>query len=476
VANNNGRVGLSGISDPGFYAACAAVNNHPALKAVSPQAPCTDSFIGDDFHHNGAFFLPHAFGFYSSFGKIAVKSIDYGTPDGYQFYLQLGPIANLDARYFKGQNEFWNDLMTHGTRDEYFQARDPGPGLKNIHVPMLTVGGWFDAEDLYGALHVYRAVQSQDPGIVNQLVMGPWSHGAWSREDTRHFGALDFASNPSAFFRQNIELPFFNHYLKGTPDPGLPKAWMFETGANRWRAFTAWPPTNVVSQTLYFQPAGKLAFVAPPPVDTTDSGFDEYISDPAKPVPYYSHIALGMAAGYMADDQRFAATRPDVLVYQTEPLASDVTLAGPLTARLKVSTSGTDSDWIVKLIDVYPGDFPNPVPNPGGVVMGGYQQLVRGEPMRGKFRNSFEKPEPFTPGEVTPVNWVMPDIFHTFRRGHRIMIQVQSTWFPLMDRNPQTFCDIYHATAADFQKATERVYHSPEEASGLEVSVLPQGN
>jgi putative CocE/NonD family hydrolase len=476
IANNNGRVGVSGISDPGFYAGCAAVNNHPALKAVSPQAPVTDSFVGDDFHHNGAFFLPHAFGFYSSFGRKAVADIDYGTPDGYEFYLQLGPLANLDARYFKGRNEFWNDLMQHGTRDEFYQARDPAPRLKNIHAAMLTVGGWFDAEDLYGALRVYRAVQRQDPGIVNQLVMGPWSHGAWSAEDTRHFGALDFGSNPAEFFRQNIELPFFKHYLKDAPATGLPKAYMFETGANRWRAFTAWPPTNAVPRTLCFQPGGRLAFTAPTAGDAVDGGFDEYISDPARPVPYYSRIALGMAAGYMADDQRFAATRPDVLVYQTEPLATEVTLAGPVSARLRVSTSGTDSDWIVKLIDVYPSDFPEPEPNPRGLVMGGYQQLVRGEPMRGKFRRSFEKPEPFTPGEVTPVNWVMPDIFHTFRRGHRIMVQVQSTWFPLVDRNPQTFCDIYHAKAEDFRKATERVYHSAAAPSKVDVSVLPGEN
>lgn len=469
VANNNGRVGLSGISDPGFFALCGAVNSHPALKAVSPQAPATDSFMGDDFHHNGAFFLPHAFGFYSAFGKKAVPTIDYGTPDGYDFYLRLGPIANLDARYLKGQNEYWNDLMAHGTYDQFYQARDPGPRLKNIQAALLAVGGWYDAEDLYGPLHVWRSVAALDPGVVRHLVMGPWSHGAWSQPDTSHFGPLDFHSNPAEFFRQNMELPFFNHYLKDAPDPALPKAWMFETGANRWRAFTAWPPTNASGRQLYLQPGGGLAFDPPPAAPVA---YDEYVSDPAKPVPYFSRITQGMNYEYMVDDQRPAARRPDVLVYETAPLAADLTLAGPVTARLQVATSGTDSDWIVKLIDVYPGEAPDPKPNPYGMVMGGYQQLVRGEPMRGKFRRSFTQPEPFVPGQVTPVTWVMPDVFHTFQRGHRLMVQVQSSWFPLVDRNPQTFCDIYHAKPEDFRPATERIYRSPEAPSSVEVMVL----
>ncbi len=471
VANNNGRVGLSGISDPGFFALCGAVNSHPALKCVSPQAPATDSFMGDDFHHNGAFFLPHAFGFYSSFGRKAVKTIDYGTPDGYDFYLKLGPIANLDARYLQGQNEFWNDLMQHGTYDDFYQARDPGPRLQNIHAALLTVGGWFDAEDLYGPLHVWRCVAKQDPLTVSRLVMGPWSHGAWSQADTSQFGPLDFQSNPAAFFRQKLELPFFQHYLKDAPDPVLPKASVFETGANRWRTFTAWPPTNAVSQSLYLQPGGGLAFQ--PPAAASAPPFDQYLSDPARPVPFCSHITLGMNYEYMVDDQRFAAARPDVLVYETEPLATNLTLAGPITARLQVATTGTDADWIVKVIDVYPGDYPNPEPNPRGYVLGGYQQLVRGEPMRGKFRNSFTHPEPFVPGQVTPVSWVMPDVFHTFRPGHRLMIQIQSTWFPLVDRNPQTFGDIYHARAQDFQAATQRIYHSPQFASAVQLSILP---
>ncbi len=471
VANNNGRVGLSGISDPGFFALCGAVNSHPALKCVSPQAPATDSFMGDDFHHNGAFFLPHAFGFYSSFGRKAVKTIDYGTPDGYDFYLKLGPIANLDARYLQGQNEFWNDLMQHGTYDDFYQARDPGPRLQNIHAALLTVGGWFDAEDLYGPLHVWRCVAQQDPDTMSRLVMGPWSHGAWSQADTSQFGPLDFQSNPAEFFRQQLELPFFQHYLKDAPGPAGPKAAVFETGVNRWRTFTAWPPTNAVSQSLYLQPGGGLAFQ--PPGDASAPVFDSYVSDPAKPVPFSSHITLGMNYEYMVDDQRLAATRPDVLVYETAPLATNLTLAGPITARLQVATTGTDADWIVKVIDVYPGDYPNPEPNPRGYVLGGYQQLVRGEPMRGKFRNSFTHPEPFVPGQVTPVSWVMPDVFHTFRPGHRLMIQIQSTWFPLVDRNPQTFVDIYHARAQDFQTATQRIYHSPQFASAVQLSILP---
>lgn len=477
LPNHNGRVGLSGISDPGFFALCGAVNSHPALKAVSPQAPATDPFMGDDFHHNGALFLPHAFGFYESMGRTA-KSFTNGawvpfipdTHDGYDFYLRLGPIANLDARYLHGRNEYWNDLMAHGTYDAFYQARDPGPRLRNIHAALLTVGGWFDAEDSYGPLNVWHRVAPQNSGVVNHLVMGPWSHGAWSQADTSHFGPLEFGSNPAAYFRQNLEFPFFNHYLKDAPDPGLPTACVFLTGANQWQSFSAWPPTNAAIRSLYPQAGGHLSFTPP---ESASTAFDEYVSDPANPVPYYSRTNFGMAAEYMVDDQRAVAQRPDVLVYQTDPLSGDLTLAGPVTARLDVSTTGTDSDWIVKLIDVYPADAPNPNPNPRGFIMGGYQLLVRGEPMRGKFRQSFSTPVPFTPGAVTPVTWIMPDIGHTFRRGHRVMIQVQSSWFPLVDRNPQTFCDIYHAQAADFHAATQRVYHAPYAASCVEVRVLP---
>jgi putative CocE/NonD family hydrolase len=477
VANNNGKVGMMGISYPGFYTAAGMINSHPALKCASPQAPITDWFIGDDFHHNGVFYLPHAFRFLAGFGqkledptRESPKPFDFKTPDGYEFYLNLGSLANADKRYFHGNIEFWDDLMDHGSYDEFWQARDLRPHLKNVHTAVMTVGGWYDAEDLFGALGVFRAVERLNPGISNNmLVMGPWFHGGWSRGDGDHLGSVSFYAKTADFYRRNIELPFLNHFLKGATNYHLPKAYVFETGTAQWRRYDSWPPTNVRSQSLYFQSGGKLSFQPPVPAA---SEFDEYVSDPAKPVPYAANFAIGMTREHMIDDQRFATSRPDVLVYKSDVLEDDVTIAGPIEAHLQVSTTGTDSDFVVKLIDVYSGDYPNPDPNPTGVEMGGYQQLVRGEAFRGKFRNSFTKPEPFEPGQMTKIDYTMPDVYHTFRKGHRIMVQVQSSWFPLVDRNPQTFCDIYHAQDEVFQKATERVYHSAQASSFVTVQIL----
>ncbi|MCZ6675494.1 MAG: CocE/NonD family hydrolase, partial [Verrucomicrobia bacterium] len=461
IPNNNGNVGMMGISYPGFYTAAGMIDSHPALKCASPQAPISDWFIGDDFHHNGTFYLPHAFNFLSRFGqkleeptREQAKPFDYKTPDSYEFYLNLGPLSNADTRYFKGEIEFWNELMEHGTYDAFWQERNILPHLTGVKTAVMTVGGWFDAEDLYGPLNIYRKVESNNPGIFNILVMGPWAHGGWSRGDGDKLGHVDFHAKTSEFYRDKIELPFLLHFLKEKEeeDLKLPEAYLFETGTNQWRRYDTWPPKNISQKTLYFHAGGRLSF--DPPEGDGGSSFDEYISDPAKPVPYIPNISISMTRAHMLDDQRFASSRPDVLVYQTEVLQEDVTLVGPITADLQVSTAGTDSDWVVKLIDVYSGDFPNPEPNPGGVQMGGYQQLVRGEAMRGKFRNSFDQPEPFEPGEMTKVEYVLPDVYHTFRRGHRIMVQVQSSWFPLVDRNPQTFCDIYNAQESDFQKAT----------------------
>lgn len=479
VVNNNGRVGLSGISYPGFYAACGAINSHPALKAVSPQAPIADWFIGDDWHHQGALYLPHTFNFMASFEqklekptRDSPKRFDYETPDGYDFYLRMGPLANADARFFKGKIPFWNELMQHGTYDSFWKARNLRPHLTNVHAAVLTVGGWYDAEDLYGTLQVYRHLERQNPGIFNALVMGPWAHGQWHGDDGQKLGAVDFHSKTAQYFREQIELPFFKHYLKGSPELDLPEASIFETGTCQWRRFTSWPPTNGVAKALFFHAQGGLSFDHPA---ESNEAFDEYISDPAKPVPYIPNIANTMTREHMLDDQRFAATRPDVLIYQTDVLSEELTLAGPVTASLHVSSTGTDGDWIVKLIDVYPGNYPNPSPNPAGLQMGGYQQLVRGEVMRAKFRHSFERPEPLEPGAVTKLEWVMPDICHTFRTGHRVMVQVQSSWFPLVDRNPQTFCDIYHAQSEDFHKATQRVYRTAERPSLVRVKVLGTG-
>ena len=477
IVPNNGKVGMSGISYPGFYTSAGLIDSHPALKCASPQAPIADWFIGDDFHHNGAFYLAHAFRFMSTFGqkldepmRDRAKPFDYKTPDGYDFFLRMGPLANADKLYFKGNIGFWDELLQHEVYDEFWKARDIRPHLKNVKTAVMTVGGWYDAEDLFGALQTYRSVESQNQGIFNMLVMGPWYHGGWHRTNGNKLGNVSFQANTSEFFRKNIELPFLKHFLKDAPKLDLPEAYVFETGTARWRRFEVWPPEAAREKTLYLQAGGKLGFE--PPADGT-APFDEYVSDPAKPVPCIPNIASGMTREHMIDDQRFAASRPDVLVYQTDVLEEDVTVVGPITVRLQVSTSGTDSDWVVKLIDAYSGDYPNPDPNPAGIEMGGYQQLVRGEAMRGKFRNSYSKPEPFEPGKMTRVEYAMPDICHTFRRGHRIMVQIQSSWFPLVDRNPQKFCNIYQAREVDFQKATQRVFCGARIGSQLRVLVLP---
>ncbi|HYW43959.1 MAG TPA: CocE/NonD family hydrolase [Bryobacteraceae bacterium] len=475
VPGNNGKVGMWGISYPGFYTAAGVIDAHPALKAASPQAPINDWFVGDDFHHNGALYLPHAFRFFSFFGHPRPAPTlpppappAASLPDAYSFFLSLGPLSNANEKEFKNDVAFWNEMMQHGTYDEFWQARDLRRHLKNIKPAVMTVGGWFDAEDLFGALHTYQEIEKNSPGASNILVMGPWYHGGWARSDGDTLGAVRFGSKTAQYYRDEIELPFFNYWLKGKDDPKLAEATVFETGTNQWRREDAWPPRDARAKTLYLHAGGALSFDPP---RETGAAFDEYVSDPAKPVPYISGQASGMTREHMVEDQRFASTRTDVLTYQTEELAEDVTFAGPLSPSLFVSTTGTDSDWVVKLIDVYPEDYPDPDPNPAGLHMGGYQQLVRGEIFRGKFRNSFSKPEPFVPGKTEKVEYVMPDINHCFRQGHRIMIQVQSSWFPLADRNPQKFVDIYNAKASDFGKATQHVYRSAGAASGLKVYV-----
>jgi putative CocE/NonD family hydrolase len=492
VPNNNGNAGIWGISYPGFFTSASIIDSHPALKAASPQAPMTNLFMGDDAYHGGAFMLAANFGFYSQFKpqqnpQLPPKSnvpFDWGTRDAYEFYLQAGPLSNL-SKYLEGRSALWDDQVKHDTFDDYWKARNLAPHMKNIHCAVLTVGGWFDAEDLQGPFTTFHSIDKQNSGIFNGLVIGPWVHGGWYRYDGEHLGRADFASNTAEYYRKNIVFPFFEQYLKGNGDAKLPKVYVFETGTNGWRQYSAWPPKNAEPRTLYFHANGGLSFDAP----TESTSFDEYVSDPAKPVPFVNYAALNVPQEYMVSDQRFADSRTGVVVYQTPVLQEDVTIAGPISPRLFVSTSGTDSDWDVKLIDVYPTDYPDSrqdalrseerdkprkdVPAPA-FAMGGYQQLVRGEPFRGKFRHSFEKPEPFTPGKVEEINFTMQDINHTFRRGHRIMVQVQSSWFPLTDRNPQTFVNIPDAKPADFVKATERVYHSKAQPSGIVVGVLPE--
>jgi putative CocE/NonD family hydrolase len=489
VPNNNGNAGIWGISYPGFYTSAGIIDSHPALKAASPQAPMTDLFMGDDAYHGGAFMLDANFGFYAFFTpqenpqpppKTEVP-FDFGTKSAYEFYLNAGPLSHL-SKYLEGKSALFDDQMRHATYDDYWKARNLAPHMKNIHCAVLTVGGWFDAEDLQGPFSTFHAIDKNNPGIFNALVVGPWVHGGWGRYDGEHLGRVEFAANTGDYYRKNILFPFFEQYLKGNGDAKLPKAYVFETGTNVWRRYSEWPPKSAEAKTLYFRAGGGLSF-DPPASDAP--AFDEYVSDPAKPVPYVNYAEDEVPQEYMVSDQRFADSRTDVLVYETQVLQEDVTIAGPVSPRMFVSTSGMDSDWDVKLIDVYPPDYPDskldePVSEdkprtdvpPPVFTMGGYQQLVRGEPFRGKFRHSFEKPEPFTPGKVEEINFAMQDVNHTFRRGHRIMVQVQSSWFPLTDRNPQTFVNIPDAKPEDFVKATERVYRATGEASGIVVGVV----
>ena len=477
VRNHNGKVGMAGISYPGFYTSAGMIDAHPALVACSPQAPIVDWFIGDDWHHNGALQLPHAFNFMAKNGhkrpepsKKIEHKFDHETPDAYDFFLRLGPLPNADTQYYKGDVPFWNEVMKHGNYDDFWKARNLRPHLKQIRPAVMTVGGWFDAENLFGALETYKQIESSSPNTTNVLVMGPWVHGGWSGGDGEVLGHVSFNAKTSVFYREQIEFPFFEFHLKGEGKAVHPEAWVFETGTNAWRQYDSWPPKNFATRSFYLASGGRLS-TEPPKQTDAESNYDEYPSDPAKPVPYLDKVTINMAPEYMTADQRHASRRPDVLVYQTDILETDTALSGPIEVELHVSTSGTDSDWIVKLIDVYPNDYPDPKENPTGVKMGGYQQLVRGDVFRGKFRKSFEKPEPFVPNQPDKVKFTIPDICHVFRPGHRMMVQIQSTWFPLIDRNPQTFVDIYTAKPSDFQKATQRVFRTTTMPSRITVKV-----
>jgi len=478
LPNNNGKVGIEGISYPGFYSTASLPNAHPALKAVSPQAPVTEWFIGDDFHHNGALFVMDAFAFITSFGVPRPhpitpaqfkNGIKYKESDNYKFYLDLGALPNYKKHYFGDSVKFWDNMMAHPNYDWFWQGMNIRPHLKNITPATMVVGGFFDAEDAFGAQQVFKALEKQNPAThPNMLVLGPWFHGGWERGDGQFFGDQNFGSKTSLWFEENVELPFFKYYLKDEGEMALPKATIFVSGSNEWHKFNEWPPKNTVEKTLYFHSNGKLSFEAP----KMAGSFDEYVSDPNSPVPYQDGIQARRTREYMLDDQRFAGRRPDVKVYQTDTLTEDITLTGPVIADLFSSTTGTDADYVVKLIDVFPDNYPEPKPNPKNVTMAGYEMLVRGEIFRGKFRNSFEKPEPFVPGKVTEVKYHLPDVAHTFKKGHRIMIQVQNSWFPLADRNPQKFEDINHAKDSDFQKATIRIYHDAQNKSSVKVTVL----
>jgi putative CocE/NonD family hydrolase len=475
VKNNNGNVGIFGISYPGFYSTMGIINAHPAVKAVSPQAPVTAWFIGDDFHHNGAFFLLDCFPFFYSFGqprreltRVDKPGFKWPVPDNYEFFLSLGPVKNITTKYFGDSIKFWNDAFSHPDYDDFWKARDPRQFLKNVTPAVMTVGGWFDAEDLYGTLHTYEAIEKQNPPTVNNfLVMGPWAHSQWAIGQANNLGNIYWGFDTNKrFFEQEVK--FFDYYLDGRGTNDFPEAMIFITGSNEWREFKTWPPENIVEKKLYFQPASTLSFSSP----ENKNSFDEYVSDPMRPVPYTEDVHAARTAQYMTDDQRFASRRPDVAVYQTDVLDDDITFTGPLTADLFVSTTGTDADYIVKLIDVFPSDTQPPDMVNVKVPLGGYQMLIRGEVFRGRYRNSFEKPEPFIPEKVTEVKYNLQDVAHTFKKGHRIMIQIQNSWFPLVDRNPQKFVNIYKCSDSDFQKATQRIYHDKTYPSHLTVEIL----
>jgi putative CocE/NonD family hydrolase len=501
VANNNGRVGVYGISYPGFYTSMAGIDGHPAIKAISPQAPVSDWFHGDDNHHNGALFLAQNFSFFTGFGQPRptptsnndyVKRFVFGTQDGYRFYLQMGGLKNsgdLFQQKLGMRLKFWDQMMQHPNYDQFWKDRNIFPNLKNIHAAVMTVGGWYDNEDLFGALGTYQSIERQNPGIFNVLVMGPWFHGGWARSDGDWLGTAYFGMKTGEYYRAHFELPFFNHFLKDKGDISeIKEVNVFDTGANQWRDVPNWSPTVSTDTSFYILPGGRLSSEKPG-AGARMSLYDEYVSDPMNPVPYTQKITLNYPRDFMTEDQRFAATRPDVLVYQTDPLTEDLTVAGSIKPELFISSSGTDSDFIVKLIDVFPDDYQFPEASnrlPNGqperlkppdtsaasvFAPGGYQMLLRGEPFPARFRNSFEKPVPLRPNVPAKISYVMPGIVHTFKKGHRIMVQIQSTWFPLVSRNPQKYLANYKlGTDADFQKATERVYHTAANPSRV---VLP---
>lgn len=474
IKNNNGKAGMWGISYPGFYAAASIINTHPALVASSPQAPIADWFIGDDFHHNGSFMLHDGFRFFSFFESPAKNPTDkwgdrpdFGSDDAYDFFLKLGPLSNANKNYFNHKIAFWDSMMNHPNYDEFWQRRNIIPHLKNITSSVMTVGGFFDAEDPYGAINIYREIEKNNPGITNTLVMGPWFHGGWVRSDGDFLNNVNFVNKTSVFYQENIDLPFFNYHLKGKGSSDLPEVMAYATGSNKWHKLENWPPNSSLQEQYYFADNNRLSNTQPENLD----GADQYVSDPANPVPYTQEKTFSRTREYMVEDQRFVDGREDVMVYQSEVLTEDVTFAGPIIANLFVSTTGSDADFIVKVIDVFPDDEPEwqteadkYMPNK----LSGYHMMVRGESFRGRFRNSFETPEPFVPNEVTEVKMTMPDVFHTFKKGHRIKIHIQSSWFPLTDRNPQKYVpSIYEAKAEDFQKATITIHRSKQYPSNI---------
>jgi len=469
LPNHNEKVGQWGISYPGFYTSSGAIDSHPALKAVSPQAPVAD-FCWDDVYHHGAFLLNHWFNFLNNVQQRREGLVDeWGDPiyevettDAYKLFMDVGPLKNVDKSYFEKKSKLWSNIMRHPNYDSFWQKRNILPHLKNIKAAVMVVGGWYDREDLYGPLKTYQMIEQENPDTFNILVMGPWRHGGWLRDKGNELGDADFGFPTSEYFKNNIDFHFFKHFLKDeASELNLPEALMFETGANRWRHFDQWPPQSAEKTKFYFNKNGALSFNKP---KEGSKALDSYISDPDKPVPHTKDNSRFINNTFYTEDQRFASRRPDVLVYQTDILEEDVTLAGAIKANLFVSTTGTDSDWIVKLIDVYPDDLKE---------KSAQQSLIRAEAFRGRFRESYEKPKPFKPNEIAEVSFELWDVLHTFKRGHRIMVHVQSTWFPFIDRNPQKYVkNIFTADEDDFIKATNRVYRSKLYPSNIEVGLM----
>lgn len=476
---NNGKAGLWGISYPGFYAATGIVDAHPAIKCSNPQAPIADWYIGDDMHHNGAFALSMAYNFLEVFGlhpgtiyNTDIARKPYPVKDAYNFFLEIGRLDQVNKTWFGNKVSAWDSAMAHPDYDRFWQERNTLPHYKNIKPAVMTTGGWFDGEDLYGSLKTYQAIEKNNPGIFNILVMGPWIHGGWARTKGDSLGMISFDSPTSDYYLKEIELPFFTFHLKGNDHPGLSEIYAFETGSNTWREYHSWPPENSSWKTLYLHEKNSLKFEKQV---KSKAEYDEYVNNPEKPVPYtqvFYNSTLFYNKEYMVEDQRFASARPDVVSYSTEALENDLTVTGPVKVDMYITTTGTDADWVVKIIDVFPDTITSVRPRKAITEMAGFQMLVRGEILRGKYRKNPEKPEPFTPGKTELISVNLQDINHTFKKGHRIMLQVQSTWFPLFDRNPNKFMNIYEAEGKDFLKSTNRILRSKEYPSGISFRVL----
>jgi len=469
VPNNNGRAGMAGTSYGAWLTVMGTLDPHPALKAAVEQASPADMWIGDDFHHNGAFRLSYGFEYaymMESSKEIADVSAVIDTFDTYDWYLRLGSLANVNAKVLKTRLPTWNDFVNHPNYDAFWKRQGFAPWLNRVTVPILNVAGWWDQEDFYGPIKIYELLEKHDTKNQNFLVVGPWNHGGWSRSDGQKLGKIDFGSKTAEYYRQNVLARFLAYHLKNEGTPDFPEALTFRTGLNQWEKHDTWPPKSTTTRPLYFQADGKLSFT-PPPAGV--NAFDSYISDPANPVPYRQR-PIELRSGWttwLVEDQRFVDHRPDVLTWSTEPLDSDVVVSGKIIAKLFASTTGTDSDWIVKVIDVYPEKYA------ADPKMGGFQLMIAGDVLRGRYRNSFEKPEPIASGAVVPYEIGFPANDHVFLKGHRIMVQVQSTWFPVIDRNPQRFVpNIFNAKDSDFQKATQQIYRSGRQASHIALPIM----